>query len=80
MGIDLTDVPPLARGADLGYQTDWRKFPKLDCMDRPGLKEAEFFGLFVKCDTCMLIMTRLMFPNHHCSLPEVDDSELTDQE
>ena len=49
-------------------------------MDRPGLKEAEFFGLFMKCDACTLIMMRLMFPNHHCSPHEVDDSELTDQD
>jgi hypothetical protein len=72
-------VPPPTRGADLGYQIDWRKFPKLDCMDQPGLKEAEFFGLFMKCNACMLVMMHLVFPDHHCS-PQKVDEELTDQE
>ncbi|KAF8227643.1 hypothetical protein L208DRAFT_1295668, partial [Tricholoma matsutake] len=36
---------------DLGYETDWHKFLKLDSMDRPGLMEVEFFSLFasVRC-------------------------------
>jgi hypothetical protein len=75
--IDLTDMPPV--GVDLGYETDWRKVVKLDCFDRPGLREVEFFGLFVKCDVCKLVMTRQVFPNHYCSVGE-DDLVLTDQE
>ena len=78
--VDLTEVPHPAEYVDLGYQTDWRKFTKLESMDRPGLTEVEFFGLFVKCDACMLITTRQVFGNHHCSLQEEDDSELTDRE
>jgi hypothetical protein len=35
---------------NLGHQTDWHKFVKLNVMDRPGLTEADFFGLFVKCE------------------------------
>lgn len=75
--IDLTDTPPL--GVDLDYETDWRKVNKLDSFDRPGLREVEFFGLFVKCDVCKLVMTRQVFPNHYCS-EEGDGLVLTDQE
>jgi hypothetical protein len=69
---------------DLGYQTDWRKFTKLESMDRPGLTEVEFFGPFAKCEACMLITTRQAFLNHYCSPQEEDDSgddsEQTDRE
>jgi hypothetical protein len=69
---------------DLGYETDWRKFSKLESMDRPGLTEVEFFGLFAKCEVCLLITMRQAFHSHHCSLPRddesEDDSELTDRE
>jgi hypothetical protein len=71
MGTDLTNM---AQG-DPGYQTDWRKFVKLDAMDRPGLTEVKFFGLFAKCDACKLVMTRQMFSYHHCSPHAVDDSD-----
>ena len=82
MVIDLTDAPsPLATGGvDLEYETDWRKAIKLNCMDRPGLREVEFFGLFVKCDVCELVMTRQVFHRHHCRLPGEDSEELTDEE
>ncbi|KAF8219149.1 hypothetical protein L208DRAFT_1342926, partial [Tricholoma matsutake] len=73
-----------AEHVDLGYETDWRKFSKLGSMDRPGLMEVEFFGLFAKCEVCLLITTRQAFRSHHCSLPRddesEDDSELTEQE
>ncbi|KAF8220096.1 hypothetical protein L208DRAFT_1335787, partial [Tricholoma matsutake] len=65
---------------DLGYETDWRKFLKLDSMDRPGLTEVEFFGLFAKCEVCLLIMMRQAFHSHYCSLQREDDLELTDCE
>ena len=78
--VDLTEVPHPAEYVDLGYQTDWRKFTKLESMDRPGLTEVEFFSLFIKCDACMLITTHQVFSNHHCNLQEEDDSELTDRE
>jgi hypothetical protein len=35
---------------NLGHQMDWHKFVELDVMDRPGLMEANFFGLFAKCE------------------------------
>ena len=84
--VDSTEVPHSADSeyVDLGYETDWRKFLKLESMDRPGLTEVEFFSLFAKCEVCLLITTCQAFRSHHCSLPrdnESDDnSELTDHE
>ena len=80
MVIDFTDVPLPAENLDLGYETDWRKIVKLDCMDRPGLSELEFFGLFAKCDVCKLVMARLAFSSHNCVLQTEDGLELTDVE
>ena len=53
---------------------------KLDCLDRPGLSELEFFGLFVKCDVCNLVMARIVFQCHYCVLRTEDGLELTDVE
>jgi hypothetical protein len=80
---DLDDAPPFEtrvrpRGMDLGYETDWRRFNKLDRLERPGLSEREFYGLFVKCDACGLVMTRLVFPGHYCRVLGEDGLELTD--
>lgn len=84
-GADLNNVPLLEtrvadERADLGYETDWRKFTKLDSLDRPGLGELEFFGLFAKCEACELIMTRLVFPLHYCRRLGEDGLELTDED
>ena len=78
--VDLADAVEPTEYVDLGYQTDWRKFSKLKSMDRPGLTEVEFFGLFVKCDMCMLITMCQAFSSHRCDRQVEDDSELTDQE
>jgi hypothetical protein len=78
--VDLANAAEPTEYVDLGYQTDWRKFSKLKSMDRPGLTEVEFFGLFVKCDTCMLVTTRQAFSSHRCDQQVKDDSELTDRE
>lgn len=80
MAIDLTDVPLPAENVNLQYETDWRKMVKLECLDRPGLSELEFFGLFVKCDVCNLVMARLVFACHFCVLRTEDGLELTDVE
>jgi hypothetical protein len=72
---DTTDKP---RGVDLGYETDWRRFNKLDRTERPGVSEREFYGLFVKCDACGLVMTHLVFPDHYCRPLGEDGTELTD--
>jgi hypothetical protein len=79
MAIDLTDVP-IVENVDLGYETDWRKIVKLDRLDRPGLSELEFFGLFAKCNVCKLVMARQVFSCHHCVLQTEDGLELTDVE
>ena len=77
-------MPHSAEYVDLGYETDWHKFSKLESMDRPGLMEVEFLGLFAKCERCLLVTMCQAFRSHHCSLPREDesedDSELTDCE
>ena len=83
-GITDLNNPPVFEttvkhgGVDLGYETDWRRFNKLDSLQRPGLSEREFYGLFAKCDACNLVMTRLVFPNHCCRPLGEDGEELTD--
>jgi hypothetical protein len=83
---DLNDAPPLddvrvgAGRVDLGYETDRRRFNKLDRLERPGLTELEFFGLFAKCEACGLVMTREVFSVHYCRRLGEDGLELTDQE
>ena len=54
---------------------------RLDRLERPGLSEKDFFGLWEKCDVCGLIMARLVFRYHECRPLGVDGSvELTDTE
>ena len=77
---DLDNAPVAIGGVNLAYQTDWRKIVKLDCLDRPGLTEKEFFGLFAKCDVCGLVMAQQVFPSHYCSPFGEDGLELTDNE
>ena len=55
--MDPPTPAPEFDGMDLSRHTDWQKFVKLDCMDRPGLTEDEFMGLFIKCDMCALTVT-----------------------
>jgi hypothetical protein len=75
-----TSPPPKFNGRDLSGPTDWRNFVKLDCMDRPRLTKDEFWGLFIKCDACVLITTHLMFCSHHCDLHMDGELDLTDGE
>ncbi|KAJ7207470.1 hypothetical protein GGX14DRAFT_567422 [Mycena pura] len=42
---------------------------KLDAVDRPGLTEAQFCCLFVKCSVCSIYTTKGMFNKHHCLNP-----------
>ena len=42
----------------------WTKFGKLDWMRKPGLSEAEFQGLFVKCKNCQKITMCEVFRHH----------------
>ena len=80
MATDLTDVPLPAENVGLGYETDWRKIVKLDCLDRPGLSELKFFGLFAKCNVCKLVMAHQVFSCHYCVLQTEDGLELTNVE
>lgn len=73
-GVDLTDQ----QSVDWSCRTDWGKFYNLASMDNPGLTEEEFLGLFVKCDSCALINTHLLFNMHDCSPQMADDSNVTD--
>jgi hypothetical protein len=73
-----TDTTVKPRGMDLRYETDWRRFNKLDHLERPGVSEREFYGLFAKCEACSLVMVRLVFPNHYCRPLGEDGTELTD--
>jgi hypothetical protein len=80
---DLNNPPTFeatvkCEGVDLGYETDWRRFNKLDTLERPGVSEKEFYGLFAKCDACSLVMTRQAFPDHSCRSLGEDGLELTD--
>ena len=70
--IDLDD--------DMRYITDWCKIVKLDCLDRPGLRAKEFYGLFVQCDVCEIVMTHQVFSKHHCRPLGEDGLELTEEE
>jgi hypothetical protein len=78
MAIDLPDVPLPAENVDLGYETNWQKIVKLDHLDQPGLSKLEFFGLFVKCNVCKLVMACQVFSYHYCVLQMEDGLELTD--
>ena len=76
----MIDDPLPAGDVDSGHETDWRRIVKVDSLDQPGLSELKFFGLFVKCDVCELIMARQVFCNHYC-VPQIEDGmELTDVE
>ena len=77
---DLTDKSLPPKKVDWGYETDWQRIVKLDCMDRPGLSEHEFFGLFAKCDVCKLVTARQVFFCHCCMLQMEGGGELTDAE
>jgi len=77
--MDPPTPAPEFDGMDLSHHTDWPKFVKLDCIDRPVLTKDEFMGLFVKCDVCALITMHLMFRHHHCDPQTADDLVLTDR-
>ena len=58
------------------------KLLQLDAAIRPGLTQAHFHLLFVRC-TCGLVMTRRAYPAHYCvkepevvELTDIDDSEM----
>ena len=80
---DLNDVPPLGITAVVWhYETDWQKIIRLDRLEQPGLSEKEFFGLFMKCEVCRLVVAHQVFHYHDCSPRPIgkDGLELTDCE
>src|ERR1700678_1194675 len=62
------------------HETDWRKIVKLDCLERPGLSERDFYALFAKCDACWQVIARRVFDHHECRPLGVDGLKLTDCE
>ena len=79
----MSSLTALSPGVNLEHKTDHRKFFKLDCLDQPGVTEKEFWGFFVKCDACRLVMTQEVFPDNYCLLLGEDGLELdvpTDEE
>lgn len=57
----------------------WFDFHRLNSLIRPGLTADQFFDLFTQC-RCGLIMTRSMFPRHHCGHTIIDLTQQTDGE
>jgi hypothetical protein len=51
-------------------------------MKKPGLSEAEFWGLFVKCDNCQKITTREVFKYHLevCGKEHKGDTDVSESE
>jgi hypothetical protein len=51
-------------------------------MKKPGLSEAEFRGLFVKCENCQRITTREVFRYHleACDGYQHGDTDTSDSE
>ena len=52
--LDLTDY-----STTIPRATKWTKMSKLDQMKKPGLSEKEFHGLFVKCENCKRITSKV---------------------
>jgi hypothetical protein len=74
----LQEIPTLFTSIAT-YQRPARRFEtvldrliKLDSLACPGLSQAEFNRLLVKCH-CGLLMTRRVFSNHVCAALEVID-------
>lgn len=75
-------MPDLADSIIIPKETKWKKFDRLGGMRSPGLSEADFWGLFAKCDICQNITTRDVF-RYHLEVCERDvsaDSEDTELE
>jgi hypothetical protein len=77
---DALDVPP-DTPVNRANPSALLKLLQLDAAVRPGLTQAHFRSLFVRC-TCGLIMTRRAYCAHYCvkepeviDLTDIDDSE-----
>jgi hypothetical protein len=69
LDVDLSSIPvwdtPKIEGPN-----PFQQLMQLDSWIRPGIREGDFFMLFVKCDRCDLIMTRRVFEDHYCELKD----------
>ena len=86
IGQTLTCLPDLAdfddsraRVIQVPKETKWNKFDKIGRMRSPGLSEAEFLGLFAKCDICQAITTRDVF-RYHLEVCEGDSRDVVSAE
>jgi len=72
----LAIIPTYERPESAEITLDW--LLKLDAWSNPGLTEAAFRKLFVRC-CCGLVTTRRVFKDHVCTVPApvltVDDSD-----
>lgn len=57
-------MPDLADSIIIPKETKWKKIDKIGRMRSPGLSEADFLGLFARCDICQAITTRDVFRYH----------------
>lgn len=51
----------------------------IGCMRSPGLSEADFWGLFAKCEICQAITTRDVF-RYHLQVCEGDSDDVISAE
>lgn len=58
---------------------NWFDFHRLNSLILPGLTADQFFDLFTQC-RCGLIMTRSVFPRHHCRHTVIDLTQETDED
>jgi hypothetical protein len=61
--------------SDFAKSPKWRRFRRVDSIDRPGIPEPEFLNLIVKCDACTLVTTRAVFDHHDCSTEEIYETD-----
>jgi hypothetical protein len=80
--LRLTDVTqelvPRLRPVPQARKTTSVLLMKLDSRMRPGITEAEFRTLFVKCQRCGLITTWRAFRLHGCATAAMEVIDLTD--
>jgi hypothetical protein len=60
------DMPECVIAQHFDPPTDWHLFQQLDAMERPGLTQVQFCGLFTVCGVCGLVMMHQVFSFHQC--------------
>jgi hypothetical protein len=64
-GVNLTSIPRYQPPEHMPSKTVFDKILRLDSLTQPGLPEADFKRLFVRCG-CGLVMTTRSFGIHRC--------------